>query len=366
MSVSAAVSGTQKTLAIRPSQRFEGHTHWVRGVIHLLGGQRIMTCSDDGSLRVWNLKTGEQIRDPWRDGENRVLAIALSLDGKKVVCGGAGGAVNLWDIDTGKIIAKWTGHTNYVTSLCWNRDCGRVVSGSRDGTARVWDVESGKTVLAIETGPSQLEAVIYSPDMTMIATAGRDSEDLKEFIKIWDAKTGKLITNLKGHRESVSCLAWTADGSTLISGSEDYSIRTWNTTTWQQIHVLKGHTSCVISIAISPNVPILASASWDDTARLWNLENGQPIGSPLHPRGVICVSFSTGGTLLATGCCDNNTYSWDISGILEEDGLLNQNVSGPFLISLYQPNHDALSQDGDKSLIDVCTFINYYNTSHSI
>jgi len=334
MSFSAAASGTQKTPAIRPSQKFEGHTKWVRGVIHLPGGQRIMTCSLDGSLRVWNLKTGEQIGDPWRDEKNGVFAMALSLDGKKVVCGCGDGAVELWDIDTGKIIAKWTGHTRYVTSVCWNRYCGRVVSGSRDGTARVWDVESGKTVLAIETGLSEARAVIYSPDMTIIVTGG-DSKDLKEFIKISDAKTGKLITNLKGHTETVECLAWTTNGSTLISGSLDCSIRTWNTTTWQQIHVLTGHTDIVYRIAISPNGPILASASLDNTARLWNLENGLSIGLPLqHPHSVLCVSFSTNGKLLATGCWhsnadseDSNAYSWDISGILEEAGLLNPTVS---------------------------------------
>jgi WD40 repeat protein len=201
------------------------------------------------------------------------------------------------------------------------------MSGSNDGTARVWDVESGKTDLAIEIGLSRVEAVIYSPDMTMIG-AGGDSEDLKEFIKIWDAKTGKLITHLKGHTRKVFCLAWTADGKTLISGSMDHSIRTWNTTAWQQIHVLTGYNSAVRGIAISPNGPILASASLDHTARLWNLENGLPIGSPLqHPRGVQCVSFSTDGKLLATGCWDKNAYLWDISGILEEAGLLNQNVS---------------------------------------
>jgi len=165
------------------------------------------------------------------------------------------------------------------------------MSGSNDGTARVWDVESGKTVLAIETGFKEVQVVICSPDMTMIATGG-DSKDLKEFIKIWDAKTGKLFTNLKGHTEQVYCLAWTADGSTLISGSFDHSIRTWNTTTWQQIHVLTGHTLAVRGIAISPNGLILASASWDYTARLWNLENGMPIGLPLqHPNNVQCVSF---------------------------------------------------------------------------
>jgi WD40 repeat protein len=257
----------------------------------------------------------------------------LSPDGKKVVSGSGDGAVRLWNIDTGNVIAKWMGHTGTVHSVCWNKDAGRVVSRSdTDGTARVWDVESGKTVLEIKTSPSWywIGAVIYSPDASMIAIIN-DNESKKEFIKIWNAKTGKLITNLKGHTNEVTCLAWTADGRKLISGSLDSSIRTWDTITWQQIAVFT-HRNLVHGIAISPNGRILASASVDNTARLWNLENGQPIGSALqHADYVNCVLFSTDGKLLATGCSDNNAYIWDISVIVKEAGLdelvLNANVS---------------------------------------
>jgi WD40 repeat protein len=187
----------------------------------------------------------------------------------------------------------------------------------------------------------------------MIATSNHD-ESKKDFIKIWDAKTGKLVTNLKGHTETVACLAWSTDGRKLISGSIDHSIRTWDTVTWRQIAVLTGHTHLVHDIAISPNALILASASVDCTARLWNLGNGQPIGEPFqHENFVKCVSFSADGKLLATGCFDGNAYTWDISVIVREAGLdllvLNSNVSF-YDISLYQLN--LLSQDAGK-LLDV-------------
>jgi WD40 repeat protein len=227
-----------------------------------------------------------------------------------------------------------------VESVCWSQDAERVVSGYFDETARVWDVESGKTLLEIKTGLSWVQSAIYSPDAAIIATGG-DSEE-QEFIKIWDANTGKPITKLKGHTMPVYCLGWTADrdGGTLISSSCDHSIRMWNTTTWQQIAVLTRHTNCVHGISISPNGHILASASWDNTAQLWNLENGQPIGSPLqHADFVNCVSFSTDGKLLITSCTDKNAYSWDISVIVREAGLDELlNVSRLFLIFAYQLN----------------------------
>jgi hypothetical protein len=203
-----------------------------------------------------------------------------------------------------------------------------VVSGSHDGTVREWGVEKGETILGpIETGHEQVEhlyAVVYSPDMTVFATGGYDGPDpdSESKIEIWDSKTGKLVATLKGHTKGVWCLAWTPDGKTLISGSDDHSIRTWNTSNWKQIAVFDGHTNAVYGIAISPNGRILASASYDKTARLWNLDNNQPINLPLnHTDIVTVVSFSVDGKLLATGCGDKNVYTWDVSAILKQAGL---------------------------------------------
>ena len=240
----------------------------------------MVTSSADGSLREWNLETGEQIGDDWRDGEREVRAAALSPNGKKIVSGDEDGIVKLWDIDASKTIVKWTGHVDGISSVCWSRDGGRILSGSYDGTAMVWDAESGNTILAIKTGHRDVYSAIYSPDEMMIASGGESEEN--GFIKIWDSNTGKLIAKPEGHTWTVYCLAWTADGKTLISGSYDSSIRTWNTTTWQQINVFTGHIWVVHRIALSPNGLILASASWDKTARLWHLEKSQSIGMPLH------------------------------------------------------------------------------------
>src|SRR5258708_3320231 len=105
------IVGRQETPTIQPRQKFEGHADWLNGAIHLPGGYRMMTCSSDGSLRVWNLKSGKQIGDDWRDGDSGVLTIALSPDGKQVVSGSEDGVVRLWHINTGKVVGRWLGHT---------------------------------------------------------------------------------------------------------------------------------------------------------------------------------------------------------------------------------------------------------------
>ncbi|KAG1853799.1 WD40-repeat-containing domain protein [Suillus tomentosus] len=225
------------------------------------------------------------------------------------------------------------GHTEPVWSVCWNLDGRRVLSGSSDGTARQWDVESGEIILEpIETGHTVVWAVVYSPDMSMIATGGHDGPRtiralpgaIECSIKIWNTKTGELVATLKGHTSIVSCLAWTKDGKTLISGSSDNSIRTWNTKTWKQTALLEAHTDLVFAIAISPNDRILASASLDGTALLWNLDNGQPFGPPLRYAQydwIESISFSEDGKLLATGCGNKNACKWDVAAIVTEAGL---------------------------------------------
>ncbi|KAG2739276.1 WD40 repeat-like protein [Suillus brevipes Sb2] len=311
-------SSTSKTPEIMPHQTMRGHTDRVHEVAHLPGGRRIITCSSDGSLRLWDLKSGTQIGEDWRDGNGRVWSMTLSPNGKTIASGSGGSDYNvkIWDVETRKVIATWTGHRDVVCALCWSADGERVASGSWDGTARVWDVKRGKNILTIKTGHEWVWAVTYSPDSSKLATGGNE----ENAVKIWDAKTGELLNTLK-HDHRVESLAWTLDGKKLISGSFSL-IRIFDTATWQQIAVLEGHTSFVYGISLSSNNRLLASASWDKTACLWNLDTNLPVGPPLrHENDLRSATLSPDGKVLATACDNNNAYTWDVHAILKEAGL---------------------------------------------
>ena len=224
-------------------------------------------------------------------------------------------------METGKVIAKWTGHTKGVRSVCWSADGERVASGSYDGTVRVWSVESGDGVLRpIKTGHEYVLAVAYSPDTSKFATGGYN----EDAIKIWDAMTGKLLSTLE-QGSSVWSLAWTSDQKKLIAGFDNGSIRIFNfdstSFTFQQIAVLGDHKDSVTAISLFQNDHLLASASLDNTARIWDLDTNLPVGLLMqHQDYVYGAAFSADGNFLVTACQDTNAYVWDVHSIPKKAG----------------------------------------------
>ena len=308
----------KSTSATKPRQTMRGHTGGVTGVAHLPDGRRVITCSLDGSLRLWEIESGTQIGDDWRDcGTHEVWRIALSPNNKTVASGSTDRKVRLWDVETKRVVARWTGFGYSVRSLGWSADGERVVSGSDDGQIRVWDVKSGDTVLGpIRTRHPAVCAVIYSPDTTKIATCGWAEHPLE----ILDAKTGHLLSTIK-QNDPVYRLAWTSDQKKVITGSYAL-IRIFDTATWQQIAILEGHTGPVTALSLFQNNRLLASASEDGTVRLWNLDTNLQVGPPLQHQDVVkSAAVSANGKLLVTGCSDKNAYVWDIHTTLKDAGL---------------------------------------------
>jgi hypothetical protein len=242
--------------------------------------------------------------------------MALSPNGQTIANGSLDSSVRLWDVETKRIISKWTGHTYITRALCWSADGERVASGSWDGTTRVWDVKSGKTILTIKTGHKWVQAVMYSPDSSKLVTGGYE----ENAVKIWDTKAGELLNTLK-HNFPVYSLAWTSDGKKLISGSFGL-IRIFDTATWQEIAILEGHTSFVNAISLSQNNRFIASVSDDRTARLWNLDTNFQVGLPLqHEDSLPSAGLSPDGKALVTCCKNKNAYAWNVHAILKKAGL---------------------------------------------
>jgi WD40 repeat protein len=149
--------------------------------------------------------------------------------------------------------------------------------------------------------------VAFSPDGQTLASGSED-----QTVRLWDVKTGQVRASLQGHTDGVNAVAYSPDGQTLASGSADRTVRLWDVNTGQVRASLQGHTDGVNAVALSPDGLTIASGSYDQTVRLWDVNTGQVRASLQgHTGGVMSVAFSPDGQTLASGSADRTVRLWD-------------------------------------------------------
>jgi WD40 repeat protein len=130
--------------AVRSSQemnQFQGHTEVVMSIAFSPDGKRIVSGSDDSTLRLWDAQTGQPIGQALQGHTGSLRPVAFSPDGKRIVSGSDDSTLRLWDAQTGQPIGQpLQGHTGSVSSVAFSPDGKRIMSGSDDKTLRLWDI----------------------------------------------------------------------------------------------------------------------------------------------------------------------------------------------------------------------------------
>ncbi|MGB3918986.1 MAG: caspase family protein, partial [Thiothrix litoralis] len=132
---------------------WRGHEAWVLSVAFSPDGRYVVSGSNDNTLRLWEVATGQMVGAPWRGHESWVSSVAFNSDGHYVVSGSGDTALHLWGVATGQAVgAPWRGHDDSVSSVAFSPDGRYVVSGSDDNTLQLWEVATGHPVGALWNG----------------------------------------------------------------------------------------------------------------------------------------------------------------------------------------------------------------------
>jgi WD40 repeat protein len=180
----------------------QGHGDEVSSAVFTPDGKHIVSGSFDRTVSLWDLETRREVRR-FQGHKGEVFAVAVSADGKRILsCSGTLGpvpgkdgnknpnpppaevdySVRLWDLETGKELQRFTGHTNAVLGVAFSPDGRHGVSAGFDMTVRVWNLETGREVRAHLGHGSAVHAAVFTPDGRRILSGGWDRQ-----LRLWQA-----------------------------------------------------------------------------------------------------------------------------------------------------------------------------------
>ena len=158
------------------------------------------------------------------------------------------------------------------------------------------------------TSKKQFESVAFSPDGTKMLSGSFDGT-----IHLWSVETGKELKVFRGHNNQVNSIAFSPDGTKIVSGSRNETICLWSVETGKELKVFRGHTNNITSVAFSPDGTKIVSGSWDTTVRLWSIETGEELKVlEGHSSYVTSVAFSPDGTKIVSGSYDETIRLWSV------------------------------------------------------
>ncbi|MFO0808342.1 MAG: protein kinase [Gemmataceae bacterium] len=247
------------------------------------------------SINLWDVATRTKRREfaSFGNGQPAAHTVAFSPDGSMLVAANSS-AERLYEVSSGRLL--WENMVNGTAAVAFSPDGRTVVRGNyNDGTVTFLDPATGREgrKFGQRYGGGYTSSwydfvgnrcLATSPNGRRVALSGRTNDfSAPGVVRVYDAADGHAIAELIGHRAEVWAVAYSPDGRTIATGSEDHTVKVWDAATGLELLTLRGHSARVSSVAFSPDGTLLVSAAWDGTVRLWRAAARIP-NAPIPPK----------------------------------------------------------------------------------
>jgi WD40 repeat protein/DNA-binding CsgD family transcriptional regulator/type II secretory pathway predicted ATPase ExeA len=281
-------------------QRYLSHDAPVSGATWNADESRILTWSDDGTARVWDAASGDNLLTLRHDGV--VSGAQWNTDETRLLTWSKDTTARLWDAVSGDVLLTLP-HADPVMGAVWRDDQGRLLTWA-GYTVSVWDAASGEKLLTL-SHDDRVQGAAWNHDATRILTWSDDFT-----LRVWDADTGENRLTLS-HDAKVLGAIWNADESRILSWSEDGTARVWDATTGAILYTL-AHDDPVMGAIWNADETRILTWSWDDTARVWDAATGNSLLPPLrHSGNVNGAMWNADETRILTWSEDSFARVWD-------------------------------------------------------
>ncbi len=266
----------------RPPQLLRG-VEQLSAITSSPDGRLLLLGDETGGVRLWSTEPESQVLERWFDQshEEPISAVAYAPDGQTVASAGGlaltaaevdkTNAILLWDVENVQQQAALGGHTALVNALAYSPDGTLLASASDDGTVRLWDPANATNMATLEDHAGPVVDLVFSPDGTLLASAGSDGT-----IILWDVANRTQASMVANAGLAAQTLAFSPDGALLAvaGGSDaapDYAIRVWDVSAGTELTRLSGHEARVGDLVFTPNSAALISVSSDQSVRFWGV-----------------------------------------------------------------------------------------------
>jgi WD40 repeat protein/DNA-binding SARP family transcriptional activator len=293
-----------------PKQILTGHTGWVDDVAFSPDGRYILTGSRDGTVRLWDVQTGQQLRQ-MDVTPGAAVSVAFSPGGQLALTGDGGRNATAWDVQTGQRLRNFD-LDDVVLDVAFASDGKSIVVVTAAQKVYLLNAQTGDVIHEI-IGRDWMWSATLSPDNRYLVTA-----DFSGPARLWDIQTGQEVRGFSGDTSGIDCVDFSPDGKYIAVGTTGTIVWLWEVSTGRKVQAFSGHTSAVQDVAFSPDGRYVASASADRTARLWDTQSGKSIRTfSGHTEGLNSVEFSPDGKYLVTGSADGTARLWETNPQLE-------------------------------------------------
>jgi WD40 repeat protein/serine/threonine protein kinase len=338
----------------------DAHQDTVVDAVFSPDGERMISVSADNRIILWEVAG-------WRTLYVRILtttrptSLAINPAGTQVLIGDgtpfagddAENVIVLWDLEQGFEIRRFFGHDFQVTDVAFADNGESMVSSSANGDLRLWQVDAESYFWSAQLWPTDFMAAVVNDDRLIAALPDRSlvlwnmngSEERPTYVRkfglsahsepvtsidifenravtasldrtliLWNLDTFETIATLEGHTNAVNDVAFSPDGSRILSGSRDRTLILWDGETGELIRTFSAdHTNSVNAVAFSLDGTQVLSASEDRSLILWDVESGSNVLRLRgHMSGVLDVVFAADGMTAYSGGQDQLVIAWDL------------------------------------------------------